>query len=350
MIGAVSTSRFRRCVAATVSAAVIAAQAPAQAQRTGSPAPERSDEERAAARAAATEGVQLLEQGRYVEALDRLQRAEALVHAPTHMLYIARAEVKLGRLVEASETYLRIRHEALPSDAPRAFVEAQAAAAQEGKDVDARMPTLLIRVGGAGAAGATVTLDGVALPPPMIGLAFPINPGTHGLRAVGRDGASAEGSARIAEGAHETALLVLRAPPQVAIGPAAPTTPEAPAPPAGGGGGIGRALGFGALGLGVAGAVVGTVFVATNRSKRTQANDLCPGGLCPLADKAQIQSLDQQADSAATAAWIAFGAGGAAAAVGIVLLLTSGSGKNKGASSRMLPWIGAGACGVSGEF
>src|SRR5579883_2443273 len=50
-------------------------------------------------------------------------RAEALVHAPTHLLYIARTEAKLGQLVEASETYARIQHEALAPDAPKAFVD-----------------------------------------------------------------------------------------------------------------------------------------------------------------------------------------------------------------------------------
>jgi hypothetical protein len=347
---------------AVLSAALLSAQSPALAQPPSpptagqpSPPPTRpSDEERAAARAAATEGVQLLDQGRYAEALDRLRRAEALVHAPTHLLYIARAQARLGLLVEASETYVKIAHEALPPDAPRAFVEAQTAALQEGRDLDARIPTLLIRVDGPGAGDAAVTLDGTPLPPPMIGLAVPVNPGAHVLRAAARDGTSAEAHVKLVPGAHESAQLSLRAPPATAVTPVSPP-PETPPPVVGTPepstqSGPGRMLGFAAIGLGAAGLAVGTAFVVINRSKRTDANDLCPGSVCPQAGKPQIQSLDQQADNAATVAWIGYGVGGAALATGIVLLLTSGGDKNKGASSGLHPWVGAGSCGVTGEF
>jgi hypothetical protein len=360
-----SASHVRPWLAATLSAALTAAQSPVLAQPSPPLAPTRqSDEERATARAAATEGVQLLEQGRYAEALDRLRRAEALVHAPTHLLYIARTEAKLGLLVEASETYVRIVREALPSDAPKAFVDAQATAAQEGKELDGRIPTLLIRLDGPEAGDATVTMDGTPLPPPMIGLAFPVNPGAHVLRAVAKSGASAEAHIKLVPGAHETAQLPLRArvaasaislhasatdPTPAVEGP--PPTPEAVesrGPMRGSE--LGRALGFAAVGLGGAGLAVGTVFVVINRSKRTDANDLCPGNVCPVASKAQIQSLDQQADNAGAAAWLGYGIGGAALATGFVLLIASGGDKNKGTSSRLYPWIGTGSGGVAGEF
>jgi hypothetical protein len=355
MSAGASTSHVRAWIAATVSASLIAAQSPALAQPTSPAATHQSDEERAAARAAATEGVQLLEQGRYAEALDRLRRAEALVHAPTHLLYIARAEAKLGLLVEASETYVKIVREALPADAPKAFVEAQQTAAQESKELDAHVPTLLIRVEGPGAPDATVTLDGAPLPPAMIGLSIPVNPGAHELRAVAKDGTSAEARVRLVQGVHETTRLALRAPaPAVAPSPPPPEPAPPPVqPPPGeepGGSSFGRVLGFGALGLGGAGLVVGTAFVVINRSKRTDANDLCPGNVCPVASKSQIQSLDQQADNAATAAWVGYAVGGAALATGIVLLLASGSDKNKGTSGSLHPWVGVGSCGVAGEF
>jgi hypothetical protein len=160
---------------------------------------------------------------------------------------------------------------------------------------------------------------------------------------------------RLVQGVHETARLALRAPaPAVAPSPPPPEPAPPPVqPPPGeepGGSSFGRMLGFGALGLGGAGLVVGTAFVVINRSKRTDANDLCPGNVCPVASKSQIQSLDQQADNAATVAWVGYGVGGAALATGIVLLLTSGSDKNKGTSASVHPWVGVGSCGVAGEF
>lgn len=354
MIAGASTSHVRPWIAAALSAVVVSAQSPAIAQPAAlQPSAQRSDEERAAARAAATEGVQLLEAGRNAEALDRLRRAEALVHAPTHLLYIARAEVKLGLLVEASETYVKIVREALAADAPKAFVEAQAAAVQEGRELDARVPMLLIRVEGPGAAEATVSLDGTPLPPPMIGIAVPMNPGVHVLRAVGRDGASADARVKLVQGSRETAVLALRAMPGPVTAPVRTLDeppPPAPSPDTGGGAGAGRWLGYAAVALGVAGVAVGTTFVVINRTKRTQANDLCPGDVCPLASQSQVQSLDQQADTAGAVAWVGYGVGGAAAATGIVLLLTSGRGTNKGASGGVHPWVGAGSCGVTGTF
>jgi hypothetical protein len=265
----------------------------------------------------------------------------------------------MGQLVEASETYLKVTREVLPPDAPRAFVDAQAAAAQEAKELDARIPTLLIRVEGKGASDATVTMDGTALPAAMIGMSAPVDPGTHALRAVTKDGASAELHVKLAPGSHETAVLQLRAADATApLSPApAPADAAAPSPAPGGetaaptsGPELGKLFGWIGVGVGAAGLVVGTTFVVINRSKRTDANNLCPRGVCPPGDKAQIQSLDQQADSAAAGAWIGYVAGGAVLVTGLVLLFTSGEAKKTDASSRLRPWIGPGAGGVAGEF
>jgi hypothetical protein len=352
----------RRFVAATVATALIAAQSPTSAQPQTPPGPAQpaappnlTDEQRAVARTAAATGVDLLQQGRYAEALDRFQRAESLVHAPTHLLYIARTQVKLGQLVEASETYLKVTREVLAPDAPRAFVDAQASAAQEAKELDARIPTLLIRVEGSGASDATVTMDGTPLPAAMIGISAPVDPGTHALRAVGKDGTSAESRVKLSSGSHETAVLHLRTAEPSPLPSPAPVAATSPAPggettPPGSGVGVGKVLGWIGVGVGVAGLAVGTAFVAINRTKRTDANDMCPNGSCPQDNKPQIQSLDQQADDAATGAWVGFVAGGAILATGLVLLFTSGEAKKRDASSGLHPWIGAGAGGVTGEF
>ena len=343
---------MRPWMAGTISTALLLSHPWVSPARAEPPPPhQQSDEERAAARAAATEGVQLLEQGRYAEALDCLRRAEALVHAPTHLLYIARAQAKLGMLVEASETYVRIQHEALAPDAPRAFVDAQATAAQEGRDIDAHLPTLLIRVEGPAAPDAAVTMDGTPLPPAMIGMAVPANPGDHVVRATAKDGMRAEVRVRLTLDAHETATLALHAAP--APPPPVPVPVEAPLrrdTTATGGGRLRTTLAYASLGLGVAGLGVGTAFVVVNRSKRTDANGLCASGVCPLADKPLIQSLDQQADNASTAAWIGYGVGAAALVAGAVLLMTSPGAKKTDASSGLRPWVGPGSCGVVGSF
>ena len=59
----------------------------------------QTNSERAGARAAAGEGLKAFNEGRHAEAIDLFTRAESLVHAPPHLLYIARANEKLGWLV-----------------------------------------------------------------------------------------------------------------------------------------------------------------------------------------------------------------------------------------------------------
>src|SRR5664280_675076 len=58
--------------------------------------------DKATARQMATEGIQSYKQGKYAEALDLLQRAEQLYDAPVHLIYIARVQAALGKLVELS--------------------------------------------------------------------------------------------------------------------------------------------------------------------------------------------------------------------------------------------------------
>src|SRR5689334_20899999 len=53
-----------------------------------------TDEERAAARAAAGQGADAFAAGKWQEAVELFSRAEALVHAPAHLMFIARSELK----------------------------------------------------------------------------------------------------------------------------------------------------------------------------------------------------------------------------------------------------------------
>src|SRR4051794_4053633 len=71
----------------------------------------QTDEERAAARAAATEGAKAYDEKRYGDAVELFLKAESLLHAPPHLLYLARSYEKLGKLVKAQETYSKLTHE-----------------------------------------------------------------------------------------------------------------------------------------------------------------------------------------------------------------------------------------------
>ncbi len=53
------------------------------------PASAQTDEERAGARAAGLAGLEAYQAGKYDQAVDYFGRAESLMHAPTHLLYLA---------------------------------------------------------------------------------------------------------------------------------------------------------------------------------------------------------------------------------------------------------------------
>src|SRR5690606_37023279 len=63
---------------------------------------QEDESKRAAARILATDGLRAFEEGRWDAAIDQFQRAEALVHAPPHLLYVARALAKQGKLAKAN--------------------------------------------------------------------------------------------------------------------------------------------------------------------------------------------------------------------------------------------------------
>jgi hypothetical protein len=320
------------------------------------------DADRAAARAAATEGLRAFQEGRFQDAVDLCSRAEVLMHAPTHLLLVARAQAKLGHLVEAQEAYFRIKREHLAADAPRAFVDAQASANEEQAALAPRVPTLKVNLEGASAKDVTLTIDGQGVPSALIGLARPINPGQHTLAARSPTAESDPATVMVPEGASQAISLTLHpvaaaasasAASVPAAGPDATPAPSEPRESSGGGGGL-RIGGWIGIGVGAVGAVVGTVFVLKNHSDLNDANALCGSGACPQSKQPQIESLDSSASSAATLAWVSYGIGAVGLGAGVVMLVMS---KGKSAPppqaaglSSARPWVGPGSAGVTVAF
>src|SRR5688500_4416445 len=149
------------------------------------PSTAQSDEQRATARSLATDGASAFNEGRWKDAVDMFTRAESLMHAPPHLLFLARAHNKLGQLVKAREAYLKVVKETLAPNAPRAFREAQVSAEEELKEVEPRIASLTITIeGGQNIKDLAVTVDGTPLPSVVIGLSRPIDPGTHAVEAT----------------------------------------------------------------------------------------------------------------------------------------------------------------------
>jgi hypothetical protein len=313
----------------------------------------QTDEQRADGRAAAEQGAQAFEEGRFEEAVDLFTRAESLVHAPPHLLYIARAQVKLGQLVRARENYRKIEREKLSATAPPAFHNAQAAAQKELAELEPRIPMVKIVIKGASEQPVTVSVDGKQLPAAMIGVARPMDPGDHTFAASAPGLAAGPKTAQISEAARETVELELvasgAAPAGGGVGSDASRDPMAETSVTADSSGTSgmRIAAYAALGVGVIGVGAGTFFALQSSSKRKDADALCDGG-CPVSKRDEIQGLYDDAGSAQTLSMVSFIVGGVGLAGGVTLLLLDPGSERE--ASGVTPWLGLGSAGVSGRF
>jgi hypothetical protein len=301
--------------------------------------------------------------GRWAEAVDLFTRAESMLHSPVHLLYMARSYEKLGSLVKARESYIKITNEELPAGAPQPVREAKADAEKELDALEPRMPYVSVVVQGVGPKPVTVTMDGVQVPPALLGVPRPVDAGDHRFEAVAEGMDSAVSSIAVREGRSETVVLTLH-PGAAGAAPATPTPvgyaapaysqPGGPAPEADSGRHGPSPFTWVAFGVGGVGFVVGTVFALKASSKVDDANNLChlpgPDGTrtyCP----ASASSLDDEARSAKTISLVGFIAGGVGVATGVTLLLVTSKHEKAAASTpRVTPWVGLGSAGVSGRF
>ncbi|MDF3069707.1 MAG: hypothetical protein K0R38_5308 [Polyangiaceae bacterium] len=342
-------------VCAALGAALLGVTGPAAAQ---------GDEQRAGARTLATEGAQAFNEGRFKEAVDLFAKAESLMHAPPHLLFMARAHTKLGQYVKAREAYLKIVKEQLPANAPQAFRDAQLAADEERKQVEPHIGRLKVTVEGAeGAKDLAVTIDGQPFPVVLLGVPQPMDPGEHTVTATAtgfKQAAPATVSLKDAgSGAVAVKMEVDNSVPPPGATPApvdSSSVLSAPsgAPPSDSGSGNGLRVGsYIGFGVGAVGIALGTVFVLKSASNRKDADAAAAecGSPCYKDDPAAIKvaDLDDKARSAQTLGIVGYVVGGLGVATGVTLFVLS-SGKKSDSSAFVAPYVGPGALGVRGAF
>ena len=342
------------------------------------PASAVSAEELAASRAAAREGLTAYNNKDYARALDLMQRAEKLRHAPPHLLYIARAYEKLGRLVAARETYLKLRNEQLSASAPGSHRAAQNEGAKELKALGPRLPYVTVTVEGGGDAKVVLKRDGKAIPSALIGISHPVDPGAHTFIAEAPNLRSQPAQVNLAEGAREQITLTLQSAPGAGMtetpeptkDPAGAADPNAipDTPPPGGGDSSSDASSSGtspmrigayaALGVGAVGLGTGLFFHFRSNSKKSEADDLVAG--CPENDgrpacsedvQSDVKLLDRQSAGSRTISTVGFIAGGVGVAAGVTLLIMDmNSDKSANNGPRVAPFIGYRSVGIVGQF
>ncbi|MEM1030251.1 MAG: hypothetical protein AAGN82_07875 [Myxococcota bacterium] len=315
---------------------------------TASPA---SADVRDEARTLAREGIAELQAGAPEAALAKLQQAEAKFHAPTHLLYIGRAQRALGRLVAAHRTLVRVMREPILPDAPPAFERAKRDAVVEATDLAAKVPSLDIEVTG-GEAPVSVTVDGEVVSAALLAFPVAVAAGTHEVKATDGAGRTAR---RIVEapapGATLPVTLDLEPPAVVPSPPPSPSAPpSAPGPRADEGAGSGDFPVFGTLllSLGGAGLIGGAVTGALTLGEADDIKSSCDGNSCP-------PELEAEADDARRLGDVSTGlfiAGGVVAAAGITVLIIelSGSDDDAGGAPEVALHLRPGGVVFHGRF
>jgi len=317
-------------------------------------AQENQAENIAAARSLGIAGVQLAEAGKCDQAIEKLSRAESLYHAPTILDRLGECQVNVGQIVVGTENLNRVVREQLAPNAPRAFKDAQSRAQ---KALDAALPrighlTVLVEPK---EATISVTVSGVAVPTALIGVERPTDPGSHEVVASAPGYITQRTTVALTEAGRETVTLRLPVDPNAAkealpVAPVVAATPAEPppAPPPQASQGT-STLAYVLIGTGVVGVAVGGITGAMALSKKSNLD--CPQNHC-TGD--QADTLDS-ARTMATISTIGFAVGIPAAAVGTVLLLTSGSASKSGQAKPARrfaanPYLGPTSAGVVGTF
>ena len=312
----------------------------------------QSDAERGAARELGGEGVKDYQAGNYSAATEKLERAFDILHVPSLGLWSARALAKSGKLVEASERYLDTSRLDATKGETAIQRQAKADAATEREALQPRIPSLMLDVKGA-TSGVSVTLDGAALPPAMVGVRQPANPGKHiaeardGGRSVRREVTLAEGQRLDVTLDWADATGEPSAPPATSVPAAAAPNPQPPpapssAPPPAA---DRHQVPVGVwIGVAVAGAGLATGGITAALALHKKSGLDCPDAGCLPSQRADVNSYNQLL-TISTVGFIAAGVGLATAGA---FWFTRPSDAER--TAHVSPWLGLGAAGVRGAF
>lgn len=299
----------------------------------------------AKAREIALEAGDAVDAKKYQEALDKISEAEAMYHAPTHMLIRAEALEGLGRLVEALDTYENLAAEPLSPTAPAPFRQAREDGRKRQIALIARVPSLLVLVSGPESSEVVAMLDGKPLPLAS-DQATRCEPGKHRLHVEAKGYRTIEREVELAErgGVVKLNLHLEKEQAQGAPPPPPPPPPSPPVPK-------GRtlvvpavvSLAVGGISLGI-GATTGVMSLSrANKLKSECAAD----GRCPP----EVGVTINQGRLLGNISTGTFVVGGAALGAGVVLLIV---GKPKSSTTgwwrSTLPWVGPGTIGLGGTF
>lgn len=302
---------------------------------------EPTPEDRATARALAAEGYIALKNKDYELAVDRFQRAEALVHAPTLLVDLARSLVGLGRLVEAYENYQRVIREGTSPSAPVPWQKAYENAVKEAAELEPRLAWITIDVYGHDS--PTVKIDGKPIAAAALGVRRAIDPGSRTIVVEAPGRLSAEKTVELDEGATAKVAFTLfedDTPPPPAKVEITPRAEERSSSQY-------RLPMLIAFGAGAAGFVTFGITGALMLGERSELKEQCDRyRRCPSSAEDTVSSYQTYG----TVSAIALGVGVAGAATGITLYLLDKKKERPPSEVALSPLIAPGFVGVDGRF
>jgi hypothetical protein len=261
--------------------------------------------EREAARAITRSGAEYFDAGDWERAREHFHRAYALIKAPTLALMEARALVKLGRFVEATEAYARAMN-VTTDEASEPFRKAASDARTESSALQRRVPLLRFEIR---SSPAEVRVDGQALSMSQLRSGVALDPGTHVIAVTRRDNAETWETVTVREG--EVRTFAIEPAPQAQNDRTSPSSRSSLRP-----------FTWAAFATGGAGLAVGIVSGVLAVDRKAELDRMCAGGTCPPAAARTLDSYDGYK----TTSTVGYVAGFVGVATGVVLLVVTSPG------------------------
>lgn len=327
----------RRLAVTFLASALVAASSTAWAE------PNLSDRE--TARSLMDDGDAKRDKGALEAALKSYEAADAIMHVPTTGLEVARVQAKLGRLLEARQTLVRVLRLPAKAGEPAPFTAARKAADALSTDLGGRIPSVTVLVSNAEPGQTpTVTFDGHVIPPAAARAPRKVNPGHH-VVVVRAGSVEKKNEVDVAEGEAKTLSVDLTPAPAAVPLDESTASSRAPSP-------LPKVLIYGGFGIGAVGVGVGAVTGLMSLSKVSDVKKDCVNDICPAGRQPDIDSA-KSLGTVSTIAFIAGGAGVAAGVIGLVLQSKQASTEpTPGASVklRVRPELGPTWAGLRGTF
>jgi hypothetical protein len=266
------TSRRRAAIASALAIAVSMTAFAGHARA-------QTEDELKAARELFQEAYQDEQDKRYDEALEKFMRVARVKESPSVRYRIGSVQEALGRLRESRDTFraLAAQKDSMPAkDQPIAESAAERAAA-----LDKKIPRLVVRIPADAPPDAKMTIDGAPVPTSTVARPIELDPGDHVVQASATGAKPFEAKVTLGEGG-ETPI-------DVTFAPLAPPPP--PPPPLH----ANRTLAYVALAAGGVLLVGGAAFLLVRESDIDDIHHKCPGDVCPIASKDELESEHSQA-------------------------------------------------------